>query len=167
IVAGNVTNNDPTYAAIFAYNDAAATDVIIEQTAGTITGVSHGIRSDNYGTGSTSIATAGTVTQTTPGSSGRYGIYAYNAPSATDITVTQTSGTISSHGYGIYGNNWGTGSVTISSAGDVVSTGSYGVAGYNSGSNGKDVRISQAAGTITANGTGIYGSNSGAGSTHV
>src|SRR5690606_30279658 len=94
MVAGNVTNNGAAYAAIFAYNDPAATDVIIEQTAGTITGVSHGIRVDNYGTGSTSITTAGTVTQTLTGSPGTYGIYAYNAPSTTDITVTQTSGTV-------------------------------------------------------------------------
>lgn len=162
-VAGTVTGNG-NYA-IFAYNDAAATDVIIEQTAGTITGVSHGIRVDNYGTGSTTVTTAGTVTQTGTGTD-TYGVYAYNAPSATDITLTQTSGTVSGHYYGIYGNNQGTGSVTISSAGDVTATGTDGLAGFN-GVNGKDIRISQTAGTITANRDGIYGSNGGTGSTHV
>ncbi|MDS1140533.1 autotransporter outer membrane beta-barrel domain-containing protein [Pusillimonas sp. SM2304] len=168
-VAGDVTGTGDF--AIMAYNDAAATDVIIEQTAGTITGVSHGIRVDNYGTGRTSIMTAGTVVQTAGDEAAAYwdtyGVYAYNASSATDITLTQTSGMVSGHYYGIYGNNQGTGSVTISSAGDVTTTGQgAGLAGFNS-SNGKDVRISQAAGTITANGSGIYGSNSGSGSTHV
>lgn len=168
-VAGDVTGNGDY--AIFASNASGATDVIIEQTAGTITGVSHGIRVDNYGTGSTSITTAGTVTQTAADEAAQYwdtyGVYAYNASSATDITLSQTSGTVSGHYYGIFGNNQGTGSVTISSAGDVTTTGNgAGVAGFNS-SNGKDVRISQTAGTITSSRHGIYGSNRGAGSSHV
>lgn len=168
-VAGDVTGND-NYG-IFAYNDAAAGSVSVEQTAGTITGVSHGIRVDNYGTGSASITSAGTVTQTAADNVGAYwdtyGVYAYNASSATDITLTQTSGTVSGHYYGIFGNNQGTGSVTIISAGNVNSTGNgAGLAGLNS-SNGKDVRISQTAGTITANGSGINANNRGAGSTHV
>src|SRR5690606_18662713 len=145
---------------------AAATDVTIEQLAGTLTGVSHGIRVDNYGTGSTSITTAGSVIQTSTSSTDTYGVYAYNAPSATDITLTQTSGTVSAHYFGIYGNNQGTGSVTISSAGDVTATGRDGLAAFN-GSNGKDIRISQTAGTITANESGIYAINSGTGSTHI
>lgn len=168
-VAGDVTGNDDY--AIFASNDAAATDVAIVQLAGTITGVSHGIRVDNWGIGSTSIITAGTVSQTAADEAisywDTYGVYAYNATSATDIMLTQTGGTVSGHYYGIYGNNQGTGSVTINSAGNVNSTGKgAGLAGFN-GSNGKNIRINQTAGTITANESGIYGSNSGTGSTHV
>ncbi|PVY61424.1 outer membrane autotransporter protein [Pusillimonas noertemannii] len=162
--AGDVTGNGDY--AIFMYNAPTATDVVIEQAAGTITGISHGIRVDNYGTGSTSVTTAGTVTQT--GSTGwdTYGVYAYNAPSASDISLTQTSGAVSGHYFGIYGNNQGSGSIAISVAGDVTATGRAGVAGYN-GNAAKDVRISQTAGTITANDTGIHANNGGTGSTHI
>jgi len=162
-VAGNVTG-DGDYG-IFAYNDAAAADVTIEQAAGTITGTSHGIRVDNYGTGAATIITAGTVTQTGT-SYDSYGVYAYNAPTATDITLTQTSGTVSGHYYGMYGNNQGIGSTIISSAGNVTATDIAGVAAYN-GAATKDIRISQTAGTITGGDYGIYAANQGTGTTSI
>lgn len=165
-VGGNVAGNGDN--GIFSYNDSGTGNVVVEQTAGTITGLTHGIRVDNYGTEAATISTAGTVIQAGTVSAywDTYGVYAYNAASATDITLTQTGGAISGQYYGLYGNNQGTGSTTISSAGDVVATEQTGVAAFNGGS-AKDIRISQTAGTITGKEYGIYGDNGGTGSTHV
>lgn len=151
---------------IFAYNDADATDVVIEQTGGTISGVTHGIRVDNYGPGSTAITTAGTVTQSGSTTWDAYGVYAYNDPSATDITLTQTGGAVSGQNYGIYGNNQGTGSTVIGVAGDVTATEGIGVAGYNGGL-AQDIRINQTTGTITGHEFGMVADNGGTGSIQI
>ncbi|OWT54852.1 autotransporter family protein [Candidimonas nitroreducens] len=164
VVGGNVAGNGDN--GIFSYNEAGAGNVAVEQTAGTITGLTHGIRIDNYGIGAAAVTTAGSVIQTGTGWD-TYGVYVYNDSTATDITLTQTGGTVSGHYFGLYGNNQGTGSITISSAGDVTAVDQTGVAAYNQGSSSKDIRISQTAGTINGNENGILAYNGGIGSTHI
>lgn len=116
-----------------------------------------GISAQNYGTGSTTISTAGTV----KGASAGGGIYAINAPTATDLTISQVAGSVISDGNGIGAFNNGTGSTTISTAGSV--TGSTGINSYGQ----EDVTISQTAGAITATNNGIYVMNFAVGSTTV
>lgn len=155
-----------TDAAVWVSNNGAANDVTIEQTAGTLSGASHGIRVDNWATGSTTITTAGTITQSRTDSHDTYGIYAYHGTSATDITLTQTDGDISAHYYGMFANNWGTGSTEINSAGNVTATGRSALAAFNNTPT-TDLRITQSAGTVTGNESGIYASNAGSGTTSV
>lgn len=93
-------------------------------------------------------------------------MYAYNDPSATDITLTQTGGAVSGQNYGIYGNNQGTGSTVIGVAGDVTATEGIGVAGYNGGL-AQDIRINQTTGTITGHEFGMVADNGGTGSIQI
>jgi len=120
-----------------------------------------GISAQNNGTGSTTISTAGTVTGASAG------IYAVNATTATDLTISQITGSIISTGYGIGARNEGSGSTTISTAGTVTGSTGIMVAQANNSGLGKDVTISQTAGAITATNNGIYVMNFGVGGTTI
>ncbi|MFK4823141.1 autotransporter outer membrane beta-barrel domain-containing protein [Ochrobactrum quorumnocens] len=166
-ISGDVSGNGD--AAIWAINRTTATDVSVTQKAGsTITGYTHGIRVDNYGTGSSNVTTSGTIvqTQTGAGNFDTYGVYAYNASSATDITLIQTAGSISANWFGMYGNNRGTGSTKIVSLGDVTAVERAGLYAYNT-STAKNIVIEKTAGMAKGGTYGIFADNDGTGSTTV
>ncbi|MET3646012.1 outer membrane autotransporter protein [Phyllobacterium ifriqiyense] len=166
-ISGDINGNGD--AAIWAVNNSPATDVSVTQTAGSvITGFSHGIRVDNYGTGAASITTAGVVNQTQTGATNNdtYGVYAYNAASATDITLRQTAGSISGNWFGMFANNLGTGATTIVSSGDVTAIERAGLWAFN-GSNATDIVIEQTGGTVKGGRNGVFADNTGTGATTV
>ena len=139
-------------------------DIIISQTGGTITSQSgNGIRATNYGAGILSITTNGMVT-----GGGGDGIYAQNElASAGDMTINQSGGTITGTANGITAQNQGTGSISITTAGDVEGIMQRGILVSNAATGG-DISIRQTAGTITAtNSHGIMVENNGSGATNV
>jgi hypothetical protein len=105
-------------AGVDAYNGPTATGLTINQTAGTISGVNEDIWAYNAGTGATTITTAGTVT----GGTNADGVTVANVGTASALTVNQTAGSISGFD-GIDAENYGTGAMTITTAGTVTGTG--------------------------------------------
>ncbi len=166
-VAGEV--NGARDNGIWALNSASATDITITQDAdSTITGYTHGIRADNWGTGAVTITTAGIVNQTQTGATNNdtYGVYAYNDVSATDISLIQTGGSVSGNWFGMYANNRGTGTTTIVSSGDVTATVRAGLYAFNA-STAKDMVVQQTSGSVKGGTYGVFADNAGTGSTTV
>ncbi len=166
-VAGEV--NGARDNGIWARNSASATDITITQDAdSTITGYTHGIRADNWGTGAVTITTAGIVNQTQTGATNNdtYGVYAYNDVSATDISLIQTGGSVSGNWFGMYANNRGTGTTTIVSSGDVTATVRAGLYAFNA-STAKDMVVQQTSGSVKGGTYGVFADNAGTGSTTV
>nr|WP_245432724.1 autotransporter outer membrane beta-barrel domain-containing protein [Mesorhizobium loti] len=152
--------NFDTYG-VYAYNAASATDITLTQTAGSISANWFGMFGNNYGSGSTTISSAGDITAIE-----RAGLYAYNASTAKDIVIEQTAGTLKGGTYGVYADNDGTGSTTITLSSVVTASGAYGVFSSNA-SSATDLTVNQTAGTITGQSHGIYASNAGTGATAV
>ncbi|MFA9441948.1 hypothetical protein ACDA63_20155, partial [Uliginosibacterium sp. sgz301328] len=151
-----VTGN--TNYGIYAYNDAATTDLTITQSGGTIAGGSYGIGTEHQGTGATTVSVAGDIRAS------NYGIDILNGATTTDLTVTQSAGNITSDGDGIHAENHGTGATNISVAGSVVGT-VNGISAYND-ENATDLNITQSSGVITG-GNGIGADNHGTGATNI
>lgn len=147
-------NND-TYG-IYAYNSISGADITLTQTAGSISGNWYAMYANNQGSGSTTIISSGDVTAIE-----RAGLYAYNAGTAQDIVVNQTVGTVKGGTYGVFADNAGIGSTTVSLSGDVIASGDYGVYSRNS-SSANDLTVIQTAGSIAGK-TGILAWNRGAG----
>ncbi|MFA9438774.1 autotransporter outer membrane beta-barrel domain-containing protein, partial [Uliginosibacterium sp. sgz301328] len=158
--SGDITS--ASGAGIHASNGSAASDVTVVQNAGTIVGATNGIDAENAGTGATSVSVAGDVAGTNLA-----GVYAYNGRTATNLTVTQTGGTITSdQDDGIRADNLGTGSTTVDVAG-VIKAAEAGVTAYN-GATTTDLTVVQRGGTIiSAQNNGISVQNSGTGTTNV
>lgn len=151
-------NND-TYG-VYAFNAASATDITLTQTGGSISGNWFGMFANNLGSGSTMIVSSGDVTAIV-----RAGLYAFNASTAKDMVVHQTSGTVKGGTYGVFADNTGTGSTTVTLSGDVIASGDYGVYSRNR-SSATDLTVKQTAGSIAGR-TGILARNQGAGATLV
>ncbi|QFP65854.1 autotransporter outer membrane beta-barrel domain-containing protein [Brucella anthropi] len=154
---------------VWALNSSSATNITITQDAdSTITGYTHGIRADNWGTGAVTITTAGIVNQTQTGATNNdtYGVYAYNDVSATDISLIQTGGSVSGNWFGMYANNRGTGTTTIVSSGNVTATVRAGLYAFNA-STAKDLVIQQTSGSVKGGTYGVFADNAGTGSTAV
>ncbi|WP_425524441.1 autotransporter outer membrane beta-barrel domain-containing protein [Agrobacterium fabrum] len=115
---------------------------------------------NNQGSGSTRIISSGDVTAIV-----RAGLYAYNAAPADSIFVSQTSGTVKGGTYGVFADNAGTGSTTVTLSGDVIASGDYGVYSRNA-SSATDLMVRQTAGSIAGR-TGILASNRGTGASLV
>ncbi|WP_432201869.1 hypothetical protein ACRAQ7_07125 [Erythrobacter sp. W53] len=131
-----------------------ATDLTINTAAGAVSGGTDGVSATNNGTGATTITTADVT-----GTAG-YGIYARNAGTAGDLTIDTTAGAVVAGNDGIYVQNEGTGSTTITT-GDVTAGGDFGVRAY---SYGIDLIIDTTAGTVTAaDDDAIYARNYGTG----
>ncbi len=118
IVDGNAFLTNPI-TGLFGEANANATDLVIE-TGSVTAGI--GIYSVNEGTGSTSITAKDTVTGMRAA-----GIYAENAATANDLSISAAD--VASSGYGIAADNGGTGSTLIISSGTV--TGRYGIVALN------------------------------------
>lgn len=151
-------NND-TFG-VYAYNSTAGTDIILTQTAGSISGNWFGMYANNQGSGSTTIISSGDATAIV-----RAGLYAYNAATADSIFVSQTSGTVKGGTYGVFADNAGTGSTTVTLSGDVIASGDYGVYSRNA-SSATDLTVRQTAGSVAGR-TGILASNRGTGTSLV
>lgn len=154
---------------MWALNSSSATNITITQDAdSTITGYTHGIRADNWGTGAVTITTAGILNQTQTGATNNdtYGVYAYNDVSATDISLIQTGGSVSGNWFGMYANNRGTGTTTIVSSGNVTATVRAGLYAFNA-STAKDLVIQQTSGSVKGGTYGVFADNAGTGSTAV
>ncbi|QOD66869.1 autotransporter outer membrane beta-barrel domain-containing protein [Brucella anthropi] len=154
---------------VWALNSSSATNITITQDAdSTITGYTHGIRADNWGTGAVTITTAGILNQTQTGATNNdtYGVYAYNDVSATDISLIQTGGSVSGNWFGMYANNRGTGTTTIVSSGNVTATVRAGLYAFNA-STAKDLVIQQTSGSVKGGTYGVFADNAGTGSTAV
>ncbi|WP_420043093.1 autotransporter outer membrane beta-barrel domain-containing protein [Agrobacterium tumefaciens] len=115
---------------------------------------------NNQGSGSTTIISSGDATAIV-----RAGLYAYNAATADSIVVSQTSGTVKGGTYGVFADNAGTGSTTVTLSGDVTASGDYGVYSRNA-SSATDLTVRQTAGSIAGR-TGILASNRGTGASLV
>lgn len=145
-----------------AYKSGAG-NLIINQTAGSITGNDYAIYASYLGTGWASLALAGDVTAT---SSTGYGVYATMGISAGDLTLDQTAGTITGGLAGIRAVRYGSGDITMTLAGDVTGTLLYGLYLTNYGSTG-DIAITQTGGTISGAASGMYIANLGSGATDI
>ncbi|WP_247870423.1 autotransporter outer membrane beta-barrel domain-containing protein [Ochrobactrum sp. CGA5] len=155
--------------AIYANNEGNATDLIVSQTGGTISGADNGIHTVHGSVGATVIAVAGDVSGALDN-----GIWALNSASATDITITQgADSTITGYTHGIRADNWGTGAVTITTAGIVNQTqtgatnnDTYGIYAYNDVS-ATDISLIQREGSVSGNWFGMYANNRGTGTTTI
>lgn len=146
---------------INALNDGEnTTDLNISQLAESskILGTAGGISANNFGIGSTSITTVGTVIATGPGEYGS-GISAFNGETANAITITQTRGEIKGDQNGILATNTGKGSTVITTAANVTGTKGAGIQANNinwSDTGAKtDIKVDQTAGNITGGTDGI------------
>lgn len=140
------------------------TDLNISQLAESskILGTAGGISANNFGIGSTSITTVGTVIATGPGEYGS-GISAFNGETANAITITQTRGEIKGDQNGILATNTGKGSTVITTAANVTGTKGAGIQANNinwSDTGAKtDIKVDQTAGNITGGTDGITAVN--------
>jgi hypothetical protein len=140
----------------------ANTGTSVTVAANNVSGSANGINTNNNGTGATNITTTGTIS----GGTGA-GIAATNQPTATDLSITQSSGAISGT-TGINAQNFGTGNSTVQISGNVTGTAGSGVDVANTMASGKAVTITQAAGTtVSGTTTGLSGSNAGTGDTTI
>ena len=180
ITAANVTGNR----GIFGYNN--GTGSLTVTTTGNVTAAgSHGIYLMNYNAagGNVSVTTGGTVhsdsnaaifvynlaassvtinaNEAATTTAGGVGIYARNGNLAsTDISITSEA--VSGH-RGIIGDNYGTGSVTITANGDVTASTNIGIFAHNYA--GTDISITSQG--VSGVNFGIYAKNRGTGSTSV
>ncbi len=133
------------------------TDVIINSTAGSVTGAFGGISADNRGTGDLSITTADVTATNGDGVSA--GNFDANAGA---ISIDTTAGVITGSSDGIDVSNNGSGDTTIITA-DVNAEGGDGINVENASDSGS-IAIDTSAGAVAGNGDGIEASNRGSGS---
>ncbi len=128
-----------------------------------ITSVDDAVRTSNYGTGASSIALNGIVV-----SSAGDGLHAYNADTATSLTInTGTASSITGDEDGVFANNLGSCAISITANGEVTGTTGSGInaRGYE-GSTGITINTGSTS-NITGHDIGIYAVNNGTGSTDV
>ena len=145
---------------VYTFNAASATDITLTQTGGAISGNWFGVYANNLGTGSSTIVSSGDVTAIEFA-----GLYAHNDTTAKNIILNQISGAVKGGSYGVFADNMGTGSTTVTLSGNVTASGGYGVRA-NNGSNATELTVKQTAGAIAGR-TGILAQNRGTGSTLV
>ena len=158
--AGLITGTSKT--GIDVINGATATDLNINQTAGTVLGGQHAILANNSGTGATTVTTAGTLTGTTGDS-----FDIYNGPTATNLTVNQTAGSITGGMDGIDAVNAGTGATSVATAGSITAGATGNGIDATNLAPATNITIIQTAGSVTAGVTGINATNNGTGATTI
>ncbi len=135
---------------INAFNNVTGTNLNIG-TTGIVYGYAQGIRALNNGSGALSVSTSGRVI------GGRYGIYAYNFPTGTNLNIT-TTGYVYGGYLGIAAINKGSGGISISASGMVVG-GYLGIGAKNYSGN-----LSITAGNVSGGYDGIQANNFSGGS---
>ncbi|MEO0893695.1 MAG: hypothetical protein AAFY35_13935, partial [Pseudomonadota bacterium] len=146
VTADNATGT--TDAGIYVYNDLAGSTVSVTS-AGTTTGGFYGIRARNEGTGGVTV-TSSNPDGTAQATGGRYGIIVSNiSGGAITVTANNTTGT---DYYGIYAYNDPAGTdITINSTGDALG-GYHGIVGRNRGSGDLSILATNPDGTATTTG---------------
>jgi len=127
ITTGDVIVNGIIGHGIRARNYANGADLVIDTSAGAVSGGRYGIKALNYGRGELSITTAG-VTVTPSNSTG---IIARNYAAGTDLTIDTSAGAVSGGLYGINALNNGSGVLSITTS-DVTGTAGRGISASNS-----------------------------------
>ena len=113
-INGNVTGKTQSGLATTIFADGG--NLRIDQPQGLIAGQTVGLVTQNNGVGSTTISTSGSVTSVAGN-----GLGITNAPSSTDLTITQVAGQISAQNAGVAATNNGTGATVVSTAAGVKS----------------------------------------------
>jgi outer membrane autotransporter protein len=155
---GTVTATAPnSYSGIYARNGTYANDITVN--AVDVTGGVAGIGVRNFGNGSSTITTTGTVTGTR-----RNGIYADNGASSAGLTITAND--VFGHQSGIYARNFGRGSTVITSTGTVTGDYQHGIYALNVGfGTSQDITITTV--DVSGNFDGILAVNSSGGTTAI
>jgi hypothetical protein len=128
---------------IVAIQSAYGTDLSVTAN-GLVSGATGGIRTRNFGTGSTTIHAADVT------SSAGFGIYASRDSNGTSLSITST-GSISSYSHGVFTLGNGTGALSIAAA-DITSSAGWGIFAQNVG--GADTGITST-GTVSGYSGGI------------
>lgn len=151
ITTGDVTGTN--YSGILARSSANGTDIIIDSSAGGVSGGNYGIAARNFGSGMLSITTG-------DASGGGFdGIAARNF--GTDLLIDSSAGSVNGGRNGIYAINYGSGTLSITAA-DVTGANSVGIFAYNS-YYGTDLVIDSSAGSVSGGYWGIDAINYGIG----
>ncbi len=129
-------------------------------TSGTVTSTGNGdlamgIYAKNYGNEALSITASSSVSAT---GTGKYaiGIYARNSSNSTDLTIS-TAGVTGGYA-GIFANNLGDGTLSITASGPVTGTRRFGIYANNSGTD-----LTLTAAEVTGSLSGIHALNAGSG----
>ncbi|MEM6826461.1 MAG: autotransporter outer membrane beta-barrel domain-containing protein [Pseudomonadota bacterium] len=155
ITAGNVTGVNGE--GIEATNTASGVDILVDSSAGDVSGGFAGILAVNSGTGAVGVRTANVT------SAGETAIGAGVSDIGTNLTVDTTAGSVEGALSGIETSNLGSGTTRVTTA-DV--TGSNGN-GITAGHSGSDFTVDTRLGTVTASENGIEVHNDGTGATAI
>lgn len=149
---------------ISASNTTLGTSVSV--TAANVSGTANGIDAVNGGHGATTVSVSGMVTGTGTtavlGPSGQ-GVVATNYANATDLTLTQTAGSITGANAGVLATNNGTGATTVNQTGGSI-TGQNGD-GIQAGNGATGTTLAVAATNVSGTTNGIEATNNGSGAT--
>ncbi|MBD2840859.1 hypothetical protein [Erythrobacter rubeus] len=132
-------------------------DVVVDTTAGTVTGLTDGIATSNTGTGSTTIETADV--NATVGD----GINGFNDDDASNLVINSVAGDVTGGDDGIDALNEGGGQLVITT-GDVTALGGDAVEARNLGT---ELVIDTTAGALVGESNGVIAVNNGTGTTSV
>ena len=158
-IKGNVTGN--VNSGIIAATDTNTKDITISQASGEIHGDIDGINVNHNGTGSTIISTTGRVI----GENGN-GINATIQTNTQNIIVKQESGRIQGGLKGISLTNYGTGSTTVDTTGEVIGGQHYGIYIKND-RHSQEASVTQSGGSIQGKLDGINIDNNGVNTTTI
>jgi len=157
---GDVTGNGAQ--GLLIDNSANGTTMTVETGAGSsVQGTNFGIRADNKGTGATSVTVDGNVT-------GAQAVFVQNRLAGTDVTLETGAGSnVQGVARGIFANNNGTGSISVTVDGDVSASAGRGIYAYQY-TTGHNMTIETGAGSSVQGTTyGIRAYNNGLGATSV
>ena len=148
---GAITGSGTGNIGVFARTDGTDSSITIDSSSGTVTGVNHGIRAENAGTGGISITTAAAAAGTGANDDGIYASLS-NSAATGDLSIIAT-GAVSGGRHGIYAQQNGSGTLRIDAS----------IAGAIGGTDGGDVGIlatSTGSGAITVRNAGSGGPRS-------
>ena len=157
--AGEVIGDDNE--GINAVNEQNAGNMAIEQNSGSISGHLNGIKANNLGNGSTTITTTAKIT-----GQNNDGIFVNNNSNTHDLSITQSSGSISGELNGINATNGGNGATIVTTSGTITANQQDGVAIVNQ-ANTRKLTFNQLKGDITGKQYGINIVNNGNGLTSI
>ena len=162
--SGAITNNESSnrngILARISGDDSVGNITIV---ANDVTASKDAIEAEHEGSGSISVTVSGDILITTTSTASLAAIYVHNESNGDDILVITQSGSTVTGSYGIFVEQNGTGSVTITSNGEATGTSTDGIKAYTS--IGTDLKLS--AHTVSGGRHGIYVQHEGNGSANV
>lgn len=170
VTTANVTSTGNYSSGLNVDTSDAAGDLIIDTTAGLITGINTGISVGNSGTGALSIVTGDVVANAPPVDTGNRivggdGIYALNDLSAGDVSIDTSAGAVDATGNGIRVRQYGALDVSITTADmNGLAVDGINVVDGGEGSDGEGaISIDSSAGSVVGGRRGISAVNVGLG----